>query len=197
MSQIISREDARAQELKQYFTGEPCKHGHIAPRFVSTGGCKECLAQAPRMTKFKGHGRVNITIPAALERYINLVVRKASSLTFADEMRCKTDGDFNLWIDEVHQGKFDTYEDMERARYDILVHGPRVTAPAAAPIPVTRQPSGYDHVAALCRAVPQFVIDMCQQNDANELWIGGAYQGKFESRGALERHKWKWLISSL
>ena len=193
---LISREDARAQGLKQYFTGEPCKHGHIAPRFVSTGGCKECLAQVPRATKFKGHGRVTLTIPAALEKYIQLVVRKASSLTFADEMRCRTDGDFNLWVDNVHQGRFDSYEDMERARYDILIHGPRVVA-TAAPGPVQNTLMGYDHVAALCRSVPQFVIDMCQQNEANELWIGGAYQGKFESRDALERHKWKWLIASL
>jgi hypothetical protein len=25
-----------------YFSGKPCKHGHIAPRFTSTRACSEC-----------------------------------------------------------------------------------------------------------------------------------------------------------
>jgi hypothetical protein len=39
---IISRKDALAQGLKHYFTGKPCKHGHTAPRFVSTRNCSAC-----------------------------------------------------------------------------------------------------------------------------------------------------------
>jgi hypothetical protein len=39
---IISRKDALAQGLKHYFTGKPCKHGHEAPRFVSTRNCSAC-----------------------------------------------------------------------------------------------------------------------------------------------------------
>jgi len=39
---IISRNDARQQNLKYYFTGKPCKHGHIAPRFTSRAICSEC-----------------------------------------------------------------------------------------------------------------------------------------------------------
>lgn len=38
---VISCKDARAQGLKRYFTGRPCKHGHIDERHV-TGGCVEC-----------------------------------------------------------------------------------------------------------------------------------------------------------
>jgi hypothetical protein len=39
---IISRDEAKALGLKRYFTGEPCKHGHIAERYVSSGDCLEC-----------------------------------------------------------------------------------------------------------------------------------------------------------
>jgi hypothetical protein len=39
---IISRGEAKAQGLKNYFTGRPCKHRHVAPRQVSNGGCREC-----------------------------------------------------------------------------------------------------------------------------------------------------------
>ena len=41
----MSRKDARAAGLKHYFTGKPCPRGHVAPRFVSTGGCSECLRE--------------------------------------------------------------------------------------------------------------------------------------------------------
>ena len=40
--EIISREEARAKGLKRYFTGEPCKHGHVAERRVCTTQCLEC-----------------------------------------------------------------------------------------------------------------------------------------------------------
>jgi hypothetical protein len=40
---IIGREEARALDLKCYFSGKPCKHGHVAARYVSSGGCMECV----------------------------------------------------------------------------------------------------------------------------------------------------------
>ena len=42
---LISREQAKAEGLKRYFTGEPCFHGHIAPRAVSTKICVVCAAE--------------------------------------------------------------------------------------------------------------------------------------------------------
>jgi 5-methylcytosine-specific restriction endonuclease McrA len=40
--QIISRKAAKAAGLKYYFTGKPCKRGHIDQRFVSSFMCFEC-----------------------------------------------------------------------------------------------------------------------------------------------------------
>jgi len=37
-----TRQEAKATGVKYYFTGEPCKHGHIAPR-KTKGACVECL----------------------------------------------------------------------------------------------------------------------------------------------------------
>jgi len=37
-----TRAEAKAAGAKHYFTGEPCKHGHIAPR-KTKGACVECL----------------------------------------------------------------------------------------------------------------------------------------------------------
>lgn len=41
---IISGKDARAQGLSSYFTGKPCKRGHIARRYLPSGNCVECHA---------------------------------------------------------------------------------------------------------------------------------------------------------
>lgn len=43
LSAIIRRKDAKARGLTHYFTGKPCTKGHLAIRFVSTGGCQDCL----------------------------------------------------------------------------------------------------------------------------------------------------------
>lgn len=42
MPEIISRKDALAKGLKRYFTGEPCKHGHISERTARGSTCLEC-----------------------------------------------------------------------------------------------------------------------------------------------------------
>jgi hypothetical protein len=39
---IIPRKDAIARGLKRYFTGKPCKHGHVRERFINTRVCVEC-----------------------------------------------------------------------------------------------------------------------------------------------------------
>lgn len=39
---IISRQEAKAQKLKFYFTGNPCKYGHICERYVKSCMCIEC-----------------------------------------------------------------------------------------------------------------------------------------------------------
>lgn len=43
MPNIADRESARALGLKRYFTGLPCRNGHVAERYVSCGNCTECL----------------------------------------------------------------------------------------------------------------------------------------------------------
>lgn len=40
-----TRQQAIAQGSNVYRTGRPCKNGHVADRYVSTGGCIECLRE--------------------------------------------------------------------------------------------------------------------------------------------------------
>lgn len=42
---IISKENARGLGFKVFRTGEPCRAGHTGWRYVSTGGCLECMGR--------------------------------------------------------------------------------------------------------------------------------------------------------
>lgn len=41
-TEIVTRNDAKANGLTRYFTGQACKHGHIAERVVANGVCVVC-----------------------------------------------------------------------------------------------------------------------------------------------------------
>ena len=43
-----TRAEAKAAKSPRYNTGKPCKHGHVADRFTSSGSCSECLAPRRR-----------------------------------------------------------------------------------------------------------------------------------------------------
>lgn len=42
---IVARIDARAAGATHYFTGKPCKKGHVAPRFACNSACAVCEKQ--------------------------------------------------------------------------------------------------------------------------------------------------------
>lgn len=46
---VISRKSAKAEGLKRYFTGKPCKRGgHIDRRYVASFGCVTCIRENSR-----------------------------------------------------------------------------------------------------------------------------------------------------
>ena len=52
---IISLDEAKALGLKHYFTGRPCKHGHIDCSTVPGGRCyDETLVNFPELADEKG-----------------------------------------------------------------------------------------------------------------------------------------------
>ena len=40
---VVPRRLAMRAWIRFYFTGKPCKHGHIAERYTLTGQCAECV----------------------------------------------------------------------------------------------------------------------------------------------------------
>lgn len=41
---IVSRAQAKAAGLNRYFTGMPCRKGHVDFRYTASGACKSCIA---------------------------------------------------------------------------------------------------------------------------------------------------------
>jgi len=97
--QIISRAEAKAKGLKRYFTGKPCKHGHVAERVVVNATCVECERASVRKYRLKksaaGRRRRSVwQMPAARHVYcdplmglhrITQCLRNALGLTAQNE----------------------------------------------------------------------------------------------------------------
>lgn len=45
---VITRKQALSQVLKRYFTGQPCKRGHLSERYVNKSVCVACDNERPR-----------------------------------------------------------------------------------------------------------------------------------------------------
>lgn len=41
--EITTRRQAAERGMNRYFTGKPCKHGHIAERYVTSNACVACV----------------------------------------------------------------------------------------------------------------------------------------------------------
>lgn len=55
---IITRVEASEKGLTRFFTGEPCKHGHISERHTKSGTCIECgNARSANWNKQTGYGK--------------------------------------------------------------------------------------------------------------------------------------------
>ena len=44
MTTCLQKQEAIKNGEKKYFTGKPCKHGHIAERYTKDGNCIVCRA---------------------------------------------------------------------------------------------------------------------------------------------------------
>lgn len=92
-----TRAEAKAQGAKYYFTGEPCKHGHIAPR-KTKGACIECLklewqqAAEARAEYFREYNKSEAGQKAKQRYYTRnkaLVIEKAQARSNEDKRRYK------------------------------------------------------------------------------------------------------------
>lgn len=64
----MTRNEAIAVGLTRYFTGKPCKHGHVSERLVLGRGCATCKVAWQRTEKYREYHRVYKRTPVYLEK---------------------------------------------------------------------------------------------------------------------------------
>lgn len=63
--EVISRADAKEMGLGRYFTGEPCRHGHLSERYVACGRCVECDQIATKRATLRRRSRQTAPVAPA------------------------------------------------------------------------------------------------------------------------------------
>lgn len=53
MERIISKQEAIKAKLIHYYTGKPCKNGHLTKRFVKSGKCTMCRTLEGQTSEYK------------------------------------------------------------------------------------------------------------------------------------------------
>lgn len=93
-----TRAEAKAQGAQYYFTGEPCKHGHIAPR-KTKGSCLDCLkdewarGNESRAEYFRQYNKSEAGQKAKKEYYArnrDVVIEKAAARPAEKQTEYKT-----------------------------------------------------------------------------------------------------------
>lgn len=70
---VMTREEAINQGLVRYFTGQPCKRGHLTFRYVANGGCESCLRPPPNWHRRGDQGiQYNARLKIAMGPYLTM-----------------------------------------------------------------------------------------------------------------------------
>lgn len=68
-TEIISRAAAKAQGLRRFYTGLPCRHGHVCERYVRDGKCAECVGALAAVRSRRWSALNPEKVKAATERW--------------------------------------------------------------------------------------------------------------------------------
>src|SRR5712664_2777591 len=106
-----SRIVARKLGTNRFFTGQPCKHGHLAPRYGSTTQCSQCLLERART---RGGWKARLSKNEFLGRVNAIVERRGGTLrskeyVFAKDklaVRCEHGHDFEITSDNLKHARW-------------------------------------------------------------------------------------------
>lgn len=93
--ETMTRREALNARKQKYFTGTPCKRGHLTYRYVTTGACGGCSAVYAKNYRKKF---INKSIKATFEFEHEDDIKKVkifiSELNFARELAAIADGSY-------------------------------------------------------------------------------------------------------
>jgi hypothetical protein len=106
-----SREEAKARGTDRFFTGIPCKHGHIAPRYTRGTNCVVCQVEHARR---HGGWKARPSTETFLEEIRKIVTNRAGVLLSTEyvsaktkeSVLCRDKHDFETTPDNLRQGRW-------------------------------------------------------------------------------------------
>lgn len=108
----IAREDALAAGKSTYFTGKPCKKGHIAPRFVRSYACTECNLEFRRAyrkqypDRYKEYDRLKYHERGGRERMAAYKRARRAHFTAKEGERCSRRKEATPhWLTTTHEAQ--------------------------------------------------------------------------------------------
>ena len=106
-----SREEARARGFDRFYTGVPCKHGHLAARYVSTTNCAACQVEHARKNGGWGARPSREQFFAQARELIEarggaLISTTCLSAKSKLHVRCDRGHEFETNFDRLKQGKW-------------------------------------------------------------------------------------------
>jgi hypothetical protein len=96
---LITRQDAISQGLTRYFTGKPCKRGHLAERYTGNKTCCECGNAAAN--KVKAKNPLKVYEENKKWRQSNLEKSYVHTRKYVENNRAKR----NLWTTNYREAK--------------------------------------------------------------------------------------------
>lgn len=84
--QIIEEDAARKQGLSKYFSGKPCRRGHLSERYVSTGACLVCLRTTDKILKDKDPEKQRVYLK---EYHSKRKITHAEEIKIKGSLACK------------------------------------------------------------------------------------------------------------
>lgn len=102
----VSRQYATAQAIPTYFTGKPCKYGHVAQRYTCNGKCKTCNAGTTRVWQQANRKRTSLycrtTAKESMQRLVSLrysgMVRRVKYMEGYKGLYLCSKEDFIRWV---------------------------------------------------------------------------------------------------
>ena len=113
---LKTKQEAIKSGEQKYFTGKPCKHGHIAERYTKDGNCIECrAAQFQRdFDKRSKQQKVNRSKPEVKEKnYAKEKIRLA-----IPEKRKHKNKTTRIWRHNNKEHHNNTYNSWSKEKYD-------------------------------------------------------------------------------
>ena len=83
---IVSRKEAKAKNLKTFFTGIPCVNNHISERYTC-GGCVVCVKQNARKNDHKAKLKLRLRTQEVLKSISRICKRRLCDIVFTPKRR--------------------------------------------------------------------------------------------------------------